>query len=108
MRGFIDKLFGGFGISRGRRDPTSVRIGDSIDFWKVVDIEEDQRLLLFAQMKLPGKAWLEFLIKDGNLYQSAYFYPQGLAGRLYWYILIPFHFFVFKGMANNLIKKAQL
>jgi uncharacterized protein YbjT (DUF2867 family) len=106
-RGVIDKLFGGYGLSRGRRDANTVRIGDSIDFWKVVDIEENQRLLLFAQMKLPGKAWLEFLIKDGNLYQSAYFYPQGLAGRLYWYILIPFHFFVFKGMANNLIKKAN-
>ncbi|MDP3588031.1 MAG: SDR family oxidoreductase [Sulfuricurvum sp.] len=107
MRGFIDKLFGGFGISRGRRDPTSVRIGDSIDFWKVVDLQENQRLLLFAQMKLPGKAWLEFLIKDGKLYQSAYFYPQGLAGRVYWYMLIPFHFFVFRGMANNLIKKSK-
>ncbi|MFH0710170.1 MAG: SDR family oxidoreductase [Pseudomonadota bacterium] len=107
-RGFIDKLFGGYGISRGRRDPKAVRIGDSIDFWKVVDIQDNQRLLLFAQMKLPGKAWLEFLIKDGNLYQSAYFYPQGLAGRLYWYALIPIHLFVFKGMANNLIKKAHL
>jgi uncharacterized protein YbjT (DUF2867 family) len=107
-RGFIDKLFGGYGISRGRRDPNTVRVGDSIDFWKVVDIQDNQRLLLFAQMKLPGKAWLEFLVKDGKLYQSAYFYPQGLAGRLYWYALIPFHFFVFKGMANNLIKKAQI
>jgi len=106
-RGLIDKLFGGYGISRGRRDPTSVRIGDSIDFWKVVDLQENQRLLLFAQMKLPGKAWLEFLIKDGKLYQSAYFYPQGLAGRVYWYMLIPFHFFVFRGMANNLIKKSK-
>lgn len=107
MRGFIDKLFGGYGLSRGRRDATTVRIGDSIDFWKVVDLKEDKRLLLFAQMKLPGKAWLEYLIKDDKLYQSAYFYPQGLAGRLYWYLLIPFHFFVFKGMANNLIKKAK-
>jgi uncharacterized protein YbjT (DUF2867 family) len=107
-RGFIDKLFGGYGISRGRRDPNTVRVGDSIDFWKVVDIQDNQRLLLFAQMKLPGKAWLEFLVKDEKLYQSAYFYPQGLAGRLYWYALIPFHFFVFKGMANNLIKKAQI
>ena len=107
MRGFIDKLFGGFGISRGRRDANSIRVGDSIDFWKVVDIQEKQRLLLFAQMKLPGKAWLEFLIKDGKLYQSAYFYPQGLAGRLYWYALIPAHYFVFKGMARNLIKKAH-
>jgi len=107
-RGLIDKLFGGYGISRGRRDPNVVRVGDSIDFWKVVDIQDNQRLLLFAQMKLPGKAWLEFLIKDGQLYQSAYFYPQGLAGRLYWYALLPFHFFVFKGMANNLIKKAKI
>jgi len=107
-RGLIDKLFGGYGISRGRRDPNIVRVGDSIDFWKVVDIQDDQRLLLFAQMKLPGKAWLEFLIKDGKLYQSAYFYPQGLVGRLYWYALLPFHFFVFKGMANNLIKKAKI
>ncbi len=108
IRGFIDKLFGGYGISRGRRDPHLVRVGDSIDFWKVVDIQDNHRLLLFAQMKLPGKAWLEFLIKDGKLYQSAYFYPQGLAGRLYWYALIPVHFFVFKGMAINLIKKANL
>lgn len=107
IRGFIDKLFGGYGLSRGRRNATEVRIGDSIDFWKVVDVQEDKRLLLFAQMKLPGKAWLEFLIKDGQLYQSAYFYPQGLAGRIYWYALIPFHIFVFKGMAQNLIRKAQ-
>jgi hypothetical protein len=58
-------------------------------------------------MKLPGKAWLEYLIKGDKLYQSAYFYPEGLAGRLYWYILIPIHFFVFRGMAKNMIKKAS-
>lgn len=106
-RGLIDKLFGGYGISRGRRDPNFVRVGDSIDFWKAVDVQDNQRLLLFAQMKLPGKAWLEFLIKDGALYQTAYFYPQGLVGRLYWYALIPIHYFIFKGMANNIIKKAR-
>lgn len=107
IRGFIDKLVGGYGLSRGRRDPNTLRIGDSIDFWKVVDLQENERLLLYAQMKLPGKAWLEFRIKDANLIQSAYFYPQGLAGRLYWYALVPLHFLVFKGMINNLMKEAR-
>ena len=104
IRGAIDKLVGGYGLSRGRRDPVHLRIGDSIDFWKVVDLQENTRLLLFAQMKLPGIAWLEFRIQEGNFYQTAYFYPHGLAGRLYWYALIPLHFFVFKGMANSLVK----
>lgn len=107
IRGFIDKLIGGYGLSRGRRDPHTLRIGDSIDFWKVVDLHENERLLLYAQMKLPGKAWLEFRIKDGSLIQSAYFYPQGLAGRLYWYVLVPLHFLVFKGMINNLMEEAR-
>jgi uncharacterized protein YbjT (DUF2867 family) len=107
IRGFMDKAVGGYGLSRGRRDAKMLRIGDSVDFWKVVDLVENKRLLLFAQMKLPGKAWLEYLIKGDKLYQSAYFYPEGLAGRLYWYILIPIHFFVFRGMAKNMIKKAS-
>jgi uncharacterized protein YbjT (DUF2867 family) len=103
IRGIIDKLMGGYGLSRGRRDPVELRIGDSIDFWKVVDLKEDERLLLFSQMKLPGKAWLEFIIKDDNLYQTAYFYPHGLLGRVYWYALIPFHFFIFKGMIQKIV-----
>ncbi len=107
IRGAIDKLFGGYGLSRGRRDPLHLRIGDSVDFWKVVDLQEGKRLLLFAQMKLPGIAWLEFLIKEGHFYQTAYFYPHGLAGRLYWFVLTPLHFFVFKGMATNLIKAVR-
>jgi uncharacterized protein YbjT (DUF2867 family) len=107
IRGLIDKTVGGYGLSRGRRDANALRIGDSIDFWKVVDLVENERLLLFAQMKLPGKAWLEYLIKGDKLYQSAYFYPEGLTGRLYWYFLIPIHFFVFRGMAKNLIQKAK-
>jgi len=107
MRGTIDKLVGGYGLSRGRRDAKTLRVGDSVDFWKVVDIKEDERLLLFAQMKLPGKAWLEWLIKDGKLYQSAYFYPYGLLGRIYWYVMLPFHWFIFAGMARNIIKKAK-
>lgn len=107
IRGAIDKLFGGYGLSRGRRNPVHLRIGDSVDFWKVVDLQEGKRLLLFAQMKLPGMAWLEFLIKEGHFYQTAYFYPHGLAGRLYWFVLIPLHFFVFRGMANNLIEAVR-
>lgn len=107
IRGFIDKLFGGYGLSRGRRDPVKLRIGDSVDFWKVVDLQENTRVLLYAQMKLPGKAWLEFLIKDGSMYQTAYFYPHGLLGRVYWHIMFPFHLFIFGGMARNLIKQTR-
>lgn len=107
IRGAIDKLVGGFGLSRGRRDPQHLRIGDSIDFWKVVDLQENKRLLLFAQMKVPGIAWLEFLIKENHFYQTAYFYPHGLAGRLYWFLLTPLHVLVFKTMANNLIKAVR-
>jgi len=107
IRGFIDKLFKGAGINRGRRDPTTLRIGDSVDFWKVVDLVENERLLLFAQMKLPGKAWLEFKIHDGKLIQSAYFYPYGIAGRLYWYILIPLHYLIFTNMAHTILKRSK-
>ncbi len=72
--GFIDKLIGGYGINRGRRDQLALRIGDSLDFWKVADLVPDKRLLLSAQMKLPGKAWLEFQIIDGYLIVTAFFY----------------------------------
>lgn len=107
IRGVIDKLFGGAGINRGRRDSRHLRIGDSVDFWKVVDVVEDERLLLFAQMKLPGKAWLEFKIQDHTLIQSAYFYPDGLSGRLYWYSLIPIHYLIFGNMASSILKRAK-
>lgn len=107
IRGFVDKIIGGYGLSRGRRDPKNLRVGDSVDFWKVVDVKQNERVLLFAQMKLPGKAWLEWVIKDGRLHQSAYFYPHGLFGRLYWYAMLPFHLFIFGGMAKNIIKKAK-
>lgn len=106
LRGFIDKLFKGAGINRGRRSPNNLRIGDSVDFWKVVDLVENERLLLFAQMKLPGKAWLEFKILDGKLIQSAYFYPYGILGRFYWYILSPLHFLIFTNMAHSIIKRS--
>ena len=107
LRGFIDKMIGGVGLKRGRRSQCDLRISDCLDFWRVVDLKENERLLLYAQMKLPGEAWLEFKIKDNKLIQSAYFYPKGVFGRLYWYSLVPLHYFIFKNMINSIIKKAS-
>jgi hypothetical protein len=107
MRGIIDKMLGGVGINRGRRSQCDLRTGDCLDFWKVVDLQENERLLLFAQMKVPGLAWLEFKIEDDTLIQSAYFYPKGVWGRVYWYILVPLHYFVFKNLISSIVKKAQ-
>ena len=107
IRGFIDKMIGGVGLKRGRRSQCDLRVSDCLDFWKVVDLKENERLLLYAQMKLPGEAWLEFKIKDNKLIQSAYFYPKGVFGRLYWYSLVPLHYFIFKNMIKSIIKKAS-
>ena len=105
IRGFIDQLFGGAGIRRGRRHPTELYAGDALDFWRVIYADkENGKLLLYAEMILPGEAWLEFKIKDGIIYQTATFRPHGLAGRLYWYSVMPFHWFVFNGMINNINK----
>ena len=107
LRGIIDKLIGGVGLKRGRRSQCDLRISDCLDFWKVVDLKENERLLLYAQMKLPGEAWLEFKIKDNKLIQSAYFYPRGVFGRLYWYSLVPLHYFIFNNMIKSIVKKAK-
>ncbi len=107
IRGFIDKIIGGVGLKRGRRNQNELRIGESLDFWRVVDIKENERLLLFAQMKVPGSAWLEFKIENNKLIQSAYFYPKGLLGRLYWYGLIPIHYLVFNNMVKSIVKNAS-
>ncbi len=107
IRGIVDKMIGGVGLQRGRRDQNNLRIGESLDFWKVVDLKENERLLLYAQMKVPGNAWLEFKIEDNKLIQSAYFYPKGVLGRLYWYSLVPLHYLVFNNMINSIIKKAS-
>ncbi|BFU78727.1 SDR family oxidoreductase [Arcobacter sp. 15-2] len=107
IRGLIDKIIGGVGLKRGRRVQNELRIGDSLDFWKVADIKENERMLLLAQMKVPGTAWLEFKIENDTLIQSAYFYPKGVWGRLYWYSMIPLHYFVFNNMIKNIVKKAQ-
>lgn len=107
LRGILDKLIGGVGLKRGRRSQCDLRISDCLDFWKVVDLKENERLLLYAQMKVPGSAWLEFKIQDNKLIQSAYFYPKGVFGRLYWYALVPLHYFVFNNMIKSIIKKAK-
>ena len=103
IRGFMDKMVGGVGLRRGRRDNHEIVAGDSLDFWRVLYADkEEKRLLLFAEMKLPGEAWLEFKIKDKMLYQTATFRPLGLWGRIYWYSVSPFHFIIFKGMIRRI------
>lgn len=105
IRGFIDQLIRGVGMRRGRKNPTEISVGDTLDFWRVlIANKEERRLLLFAEMKLPGEAWLEFKIDNNNiLTQTATFRPLGLSGRLYWYLVLPFHGIIFKGMINKLI-----
>ena len=106
IRGFLDKLFGGVGLRRGRRNMSDLEAGDSVDFWRVLYANrEEKRLLLFAEMKLPGEAWLEFTIKNGVLKQEATFRPLGLSGRLYWYSVLPFHGLIFNGMLKKLAGK---
>ena len=107
IRGFLDKLFGGVGLRRGRTNKQEIYSGDTLDFWRVLIADkQNKRLLLYAEMKLPGEAWLEFKIITKNqknlLQQTATFRPKGLFGRLYWYSVLPFHYFVFNGMATNI------
>jgi uncharacterized protein YbjT (DUF2867 family) len=105
LRGFIDKLYGGVGSRRGRTNKHEIHSGDALDFWRVLYAnKEEGKLILFAEMKLPGEAWLEFKIINNTLYQSATFRPQGVWGKLYWYSVLPFHGFIFQGMLNKLIK----
>ncbi len=113
-RGAIDRLIGGVGLRRGRRDPHFLRQGESLDFWRVESLHSHQELTLLAEMILPGKAWLQFsvqeVIHDGkemrSLKQLATFQPKGLGGRLYWGLILPFHQLVFPTMAKNIIKEA--
>ena len=105
IRGFIDKILGGIGLRRGRKSQTDLDIGDALDFWRVIYAnKEHQKLLLYAEMRLPGEAWLEFKIENNVLYQTATFRPKGLWGRMYWYMMLPFHWFIFKGMITNIAK----
>lgn len=108
LRGYMDKLVGGVGLRRGRRSPSDVNSGEAIDFWRVLLADRKEgRLLLYAEMKLPGEAWLEFRIEKEHdrtfLRQTATFRPKGILGRMYWYSVLPFHHFVFEGMLRNLV-----
>ncbi|KAF0180709.1 MAG: Male sterility domain protein [Nitrospirae bacterium] len=107
IRGVIDKLIGGYGLNRGRRHGTDLRVGDSLDWWKVVDMRDGKRLLLQSQMKQPCCAWLEFLVEHDTLTITAYFYPRGLGGRIYWYATLPAHYLVFEDLASSILKKAE-
>lgn len=107
IRGIIDKIFGGVGLRRGRTSNSEIYPGDTIDFWRVLVSDKNRmRLLLYAEMKLPGEAWLELSIRqkanEHYLSQTATFRPKGLLGRLYWYSVLPFHYFIFNGMIRNI------
>ncbi len=105
LRGFLDKLVGGVGLRRGRTNTNSINVGDAVDFWRVLYADEKEgRLLLYAEMKLPGEAWLEFKIVGDKLKQTATFRPLGLLGRLYWYTVLPFHEFIFDGMLRKITR----
>ena len=105
FRGFLDKLVGGVGLRRGRTNINTINIGDSVDFWRVLYADKNEgRLLLFAEMKLPGEAWLEFRVNGNQLEQTATFRPLGIWGRLYWYSVLPLHGLIFKGMLKNLTR----
>ncbi len=115
LRGWLDRLVGGTGLRRGRRHPERLRPGDALDFWRVLIADEaNRRLVLFAEMKLPGEAWLEFKIEPHGdsgpaggwqLRQTATFRPRGLSGRLYWYAVLPLHHFVFQTMAREIVAR---
>ncbi|PPF49024.1 MULTISPECIES: SDR family oxidoreductase [unclassified Rathayibacter] len=111
IRGWMDRLVGGVGLQRGRRDSARLHAGDALDFWRVEEIERPKLLRLRAEMKVPGGAWLEMRAEPsgdgGSVYtQRAVFFPQGLAGRLYWFAILPFHGIIFNGMANRITATA--
>ncbi|MFW2137357.1 SDR family oxidoreductase [Chryseobacterium sp. TY4] len=105
VRGFMDLIAGGPGLRRGRTHPENLHQGDALDFWRVLYAnKEEGKLILFAEMKLPGEAWLMFKVYKGRLWQKAVFRPHGLTGRLYWYSVLPFHGIIFNGMVRRLAK----
>jgi len=111
IRGGLDRLAGGPGLRRGRRDPDTLRYGDALDFWRVVGLEQDRSLSLRAEMRLPGQALLDFRIgansaQNCTLRQTALFEPRGLFGLMYWYAVLPLHGIVFKGMLAGIQRDA--
>jgi len=111
IRGWIDKLFGGVGLRRGRRDPDRLHVGDAVDFWRVEAIDRGSFLRLRAEMRVPGRAWLEMSAEpdgEGSRYrQRAVYFPRGLAGRMYWWSIVPVHGVIFAGMANRITAEAE-
>ena len=112
LRGLVDTLVGGVGLRRGRRHPEHLKKGEALDFWRVADVEPDHLLLLYAEMRLPGDAWLEFRSEEDDaggsvLRQTAYFRPRGLLGRLYWLSLVPFHGVIFRLMSERIVEAAE-
>ncbi|MGI8737420.1 MAG: SDR family oxidoreductase [Candidatus Eremiobacter antarcticus] len=110
VRGIMDVVIGGVGLRRGRRSPLDLRVGDAVDFWRVDALEPNRLLRLRAEMKLPGRAWLEFIVEPdeagSTLQMTAYFEPRGLLGQLYWYAVMPFHNMIFGGLANAIAHRA--
>lgn len=112
LRGFLDRLIGGVGLRRGRRDPNEIRVGDALDFWRVEAAEPGALLRLRAEMKVPGKAWLQFKVVPydagkSHFTQTAYFAPHGLSGWLYWYTLYPVHALIFSGLIKKISQRAE-
>lgn len=111
LRGLLDSIVGGVGLRRGRRHPEQLRRGESLDFWRVVELAPDRTLHLYAEMKLPGDAWLSFAAEDAprgsTLTQTALFRPRGLLGRIYWWAMFPFHLLIFRRMANRIVAAAE-
>jgi len=112
VRGWMDKAVGGVGLRRGRRHPDVIHAGESLDFWRVEAVEKNRLMRLRAEMKVPGRAWLQFesLPQDGKtlLTSTAYFAPRGLSGFLYWYAMYPFHKFIFAGLTRQLASRARV
>jgi hypothetical protein len=118
LRGLADRAIGGPGLRRGRRHPVDLRVGEALDFWRVVEVIDGEQLVLKAEMKVPGKAWLTWRIEPDpdpdsgepdrvQLHQIAYFAPKGLFGRLYWYTMLPFHALIFNRMAHSIVAWAE-
>jgi hypothetical protein len=111
LRGLLDRLVGGVGFRRGRRDPIALRVGDALDFWRVERLIQDELVLLRAEMKVPGRAWLQFethTVEDRTqLQQTAYFAPKGLSGILYWYGIYPIHARIFSGLIRSVADAAE-
>ena len=112
LRGMVDRLCGGVGMRRGRRDSEDLRVGDTLDFWRVEKVEPGRLIRLRAEMRVPGRAWLEFEARpepDGQtrLLQTAFFEPKGLLGLVYWYALYPLHALIFSGLIRRVTQQAE-